>query len=482
MNVVNGNHNFFFNIIDFPTFQENEFIKKHTREFIYFGKKTDVEEHCLQKSSMIESYKNFYKISLITGAFLPNKYYENIYCGTTVNHFKHIKYLGRKDEYHFRVQELKARKGNDFVDFYPETYLLTNDIKTLNKIWTKHKFWIVKPRSSSKAKNIEIRNSSERYFPPYVCIVQEYIERPFLINNKKFGLRYYLLISNHNPLTMFIHKRGICLFCTTDYNINNHNPPLTMFLSNLEINYPSADYVTPEYGNEKEDNSKWSKDFFLDYIQKTTNRSAESVDKLLNDVCTKAVITGFNKTRELELSERSCYRGYELLGVDILITEDFKPYVMEINVSPSLSGKNCSLDYAIKSEVFLDTLHLISIYESNDSMAAYYSVVNDSITKERRKHVTEDKINPWDSPVIADFEIIRDYLNQNERKRNYSLTYPSKEDYKKYREYSSIITYEDIVLHKWIELPDNKKQEIIKEFSSHNVKLKSLITNRICYI
>ena len=49
-----------------------------------------------------------------------------------------------------------------------------------------------------------------------------------------------------------------------------------------------------------------------------------------------------------------------MLGYDILIDTDLKPWLMEVNLSPSLAT-DTPLDLKIKSAVFLDTMNLISI-------------------------------------------------------------------------------------------------------------------------
>lgn len=51
---------------------------------------------------------------------------------------------------------------------------------------------------------------------------------------------------------------------------------------------------------------------------------------------------------------------FELLGFDILLDSDLKPWLMEVNLSPSLATDS-PLDLKIKSNLFVDTMNLISI-------------------------------------------------------------------------------------------------------------------------
>jgi hypothetical protein len=51
---------------------------------------------------------------------------------------------------------------------------------------------------------------------------------------------------------------------------------------------------------------------------------------------------------------------FELLGYDILIDSELKPWLMEVNLSPSLATDS-PLDVKIKSNLLIDTLNLVGI-------------------------------------------------------------------------------------------------------------------------
>lgn len=51
---------------------------------------------------------------------------------------------------------------------------------------------------------------------------------------------------------------------------------------------------------------------------------------------------------------------YELLGFDILIDSDLKPWLLEVNITPSMAT-DAPLDMSIKSTLVVDTFNLIGI-------------------------------------------------------------------------------------------------------------------------
>jgi D-alanine-D-alanine ligase-like ATP-grasp enzyme len=51
---------------------------------------------------------------------------------------------------------------------------------------------------------------------------------------------------------------------------------------------------------------------------------------------------------------------FEIFGFDILIDSELKPWILEVNLNPSLSTDS-PLDYRIKSNLLTDTLNLIGL-------------------------------------------------------------------------------------------------------------------------
>lgn len=52
---------------------------------------------------------------------------------------------------------------------------------------------------------------------------------------------------------------------------------------------------------------------------------------------------------------------HELFGVDILLDEDLRPWVLEVNISPSLHS-GTPLDISVKAPLAKDVLNLAGIY------------------------------------------------------------------------------------------------------------------------
>jgi Tubulin-tyrosine ligase family len=65
---------------------------------------------------------------------------------------------------------------------------------------------------------------------------------------------------------------------------------------------------------------------------------------------------------QAQLKKNGCHRTncYELLGFDVLIDSDLKPWLLEVNISSSMAT-DAPLDLAIKSTLVVDTFNLVGI-------------------------------------------------------------------------------------------------------------------------
>lgn len=82
-------------------------------------------------------------------------------------------------------------------------------------------------------------------------MVQEYIQKPLLIDKLKFDIRLYVLVSSLDPLEIYIAKEGLSRFCTEPYqepsqkNLNH----VFMHLTNYSLNIHSGNFVHSESFN-----------------------------------------------------------------------------------------------------------------------------------------------------------------------------------------------------------------------------------------
>lgn len=75
------------------------------------------------------------------------------------------------------------------------------------------------PGASTSSANHPHSSDRPQHNParPFVS-VQQYITNPLLINNRKFGLRLWVLVLGPSPFRAYIHSTGLVLFSSEQYN------------------------------------------------------------------------------------------------------------------------------------------------------------------------------------------------------------------------------------------------------------------------
>lgn len=173
-----------------------------------------------------------------------------------------------------------------------------------------------------------------------------YLDNPLLVGGKKFDLRVYVLVTSYKPLKVYVHRQGFCRFCTVRYTPINESPDdMFVHLTNVSFQKQSATYNDVHGG-------KWTLENLRLYIEGTRGRAA--VEKLFDDMNWVFLHT-LKAMQGVIINDRHCF---ELYGFDILIDNALKPWLIEVNASPSLSATTVA-DRLLKASVIHDVLNIV---------------------------------------------------------------------------------------------------------------------------
>lgn len=101
----------------------------------------------------------------------------------------------------------------------------------------------MKPEASCQGKGIFLTKDLEE-IENEPCVVQEYINKPFLMEKMKFDLRLYVLVVGIDPLRVYLSNEGLARLCTKNYEeVDDMNiDDTTMHLTNYAINKHSTKF------------------------------------------------------------------------------------------------------------------------------------------------------------------------------------------------------------------------------------------------
>ncbi|NXK51023.1 TTLL9 polyglutamylase, partial [Chauna torquata] len=177
-------------------------------------------------------------------------------------------------------------------------------------------------------------------------VAQRYIENPYLIGGRKFDLRVYVLVTSYIPLKAWLYRDGFARFSNTRFTLNSIDDHY-VHLTNVAVQKTAPDY-DPEKG------CKWMIQQLRQYL--TAKHGARSVEVLFADM-DNIFIKSLQSVQKVIISDKHCF---ELYGYDILIDQDLKPWLLEVNASPSLTASSQE-DYELKCHLLKDTLHIVDM-------------------------------------------------------------------------------------------------------------------------
>ena len=278
------------------------------------------------------------------------------------NHFPMTWQLSRKDNLYNNYYKMKTKFPNDY-NYMPETYVLPKDydiffnekLKDFD-LNDKTKLWLLKPCASSRGRGIRLLTDLEDI--PKKTIATHYIYNPHLINGKKYDLRIYLLITGYCPLKIYLFENGLTRFCSEEYDLNPEKMNNSyIHLTNYSINKNSSNFEANNSVNE-EFGDKWTLYTLKKYFEKN-NLNFDEVWRKIKDIIIKIILSVTDMAIPIIKSFKlSSGNLFEIYGVDILLDAELNPWLMEVNLNPSL---NCDseLDLKVKSKLLTDIFNII---------------------------------------------------------------------------------------------------------------------------
>ncbi|XP_033639693.1 tubulin polyglutamylase TTLL4-like isoform X1 [Asterias rubens] len=325
-----------------------------------------------------------------------------------VNHLPGSFQIGRKDRLWRNLYKMQVHFGKRDFNFFPQTYVLPFDLKLLKRAWedggTKQK-WILKPPASARGIGIRVIHKWNQIPRRKPVIVQRYLAKPFLINGSKFDLRIYVYVKSYDPLRIYIFQDGLARFATMKYNASMKSlSNKFMHLTNYSINKKNADF-TPNTDFTACEGHKWGLKALWGYL-KPMGIDTNAIWENIKEVVVKTIISVDSTVNSMvKLNVKSRYCVHELFGFDVMLDENLKPWILEVNISPSLHS-NSPLDVSIKGEMIKDLLN-ISGFNIPDKKDVYPMLASSSSSSKVRG-----------SDIFMDKRLFQTQLSQDERAKH----------------------------------------------------------------
>ena len=306
--------------------------------------------------------KNYNYVEIELAKLIPSNNQQIIYaikgcdalCSKNQLWFNLRSYYGREKAQTI-IPETFNLNDKDDIDIFKEKYFNNNDNTA-----TKTTF-ILKKNLQGK-KGLHLVNNSERALREGKLnnfkIIQKYLENPYLINKRKVNLRLYVVIICHlDKEEWLLFNEGKCIYSNKffdkgssldDKGLLDKEQHFTSY--NLDTNKVYLDENLPES----------LQDFKIHLGDEKYEKLMENINKLL------LLVKSAYSSRLGKIDTLKNNKCFQLFGLDFLMDENLKPYLLEFNKGPAMSIKSPK-DKELKHSLLLSMFKLLlfNIKQSN---------------------------------------------------------------------------------------------------------------------
>jgi tubulin polyglutamylase TTLL4 len=224
--------------------------------------------------------------------------------------------------------------------------------------------YILKPTASSCGRGIRVigKKQSVNKRPGY--LISKYLSKPHLLRGYKYDMRIYVLVTCFEPLKAYIFTQGLVRLATVPYSTGKGSlKKRFIHLTNFSVNKKSETYVKNTGGADKpkteedEMSFKWS----FDQLRAEYKKMGIDSDEVFKNIRLLIIKTLMAVEPQITTAMRTTkHRNqcFEVYGFDVIIDAKLRPWLLEVNVCPSLSSSS-PYDKQVKTLLLCDTLHLV---------------------------------------------------------------------------------------------------------------------------
>ncbi len=237
--------------------------------------------------------------------------------------------LWRKDGFCYTMREA-------LYGFKPEKpftfpcWVLPRDRTALEATMNRGKSpFIVKPSGQGEGHGIFVVNNFDeilerREIQHNSMVVQPLLTDPYLVNEKKFDFRTYVLVTSVLPLRAYIYKEGLVRFASSKYNRSaSRGGDERQYLTNTSIGKKYTNLA----------NLTWTFEKLKSYFS-SVGVNGEEVFESINDAIVRTLLLAeyrFQRDFTLNLGGYDCQSCFQLLGIDVILDSSLNPFVIEVS-------------------------------------------------------------------------------------------------------------------------------------------------------
>ncbi|XP_078000653.1 putative tubulin polyglutamylase ttll-15 [Glandiceps talaboti] len=251
------------------------------------------------------------------------------------------------------------------------------------------KLWVQK---SSNHRGIKVKDLKDLDFEADKTFIQEYVQKPYLIDGRKFDIGVYTVIASIDPLRLYVYEEEVLIrYCSKDYY------PVDF----TDVNkYVVGDDYTPTWKIPSlqkiyEDQSHTHKRTLNIHLELEGSNPQHIWDQMYDSI--HQTVTYFEpKLVSAAHKFKSIRHFVELVRFDFVLDENLNVYLMEVNMSPNLSSKHFGPNKLMYEQVIYNYLNLVGVARPIPTSSQHSS------TDEKNMLVSDKDISVFGAKCASD--------------------------------------------------------------------------------
>ena len=160
-------------------------------------------------------------------------------------------------------------------------------------------------------------------------------------------------------MKLYLYNQGFVKISSVEYDFSNLNDKFS-FITNVGFQLKSNKYKYPKTEEEIKDSNLWNLSFLKEYFS-INGLDYEKLYEEIKDIFIKIVFSVRKKLIEnIEKNNLKNSNFYQLLGFDILLDNNLKPILLDVNERCALHDDNAA-ELVYIYDLIIDTLNIIGV-------------------------------------------------------------------------------------------------------------------------
>ncbi|XP_008205605.1 tubulin glycylase 3A isoform X1 [Nasonia vitripennis] len=226
--------------------------------------------------------------------------------------------------------------------------------------------WILKPGNKSRGRGIILINKLDDILAKVNptnkstdarFVIQKYIERPLLIYETKFDIRQWFIVTNAQPLTLWMYRESYLRFCSQKFSLTDFHESIHLSNNAVQCKYknsPDRDAALPA-------ENMWDVATFKAYLK--SRGEEDAWDELIYPGMKQGLVGSLLASQDAMDRRKN---SFELYGADFMVMEDFSVWLIEINSHPDMSNST-SVTTRLVRKVMEDIIKVVIDHREDSS-------------------------------------------------------------------------------------------------------------------